>query len=136
MILSDSGENAGIDRYMSSYLLLDRTQELDADTGEPVTRLQLYSWSSVTEQIIEYTVPDPGIKSYSYNTASGDSRLSGIALRDVPRGSQIQIRNYNGTNDVYAYSLQFMPMADNSELIFEAGDTNMSWNYGLSETVF
>ena len=136
MILSDSGENAGIDRYMRSYLLLDRTQELDADTGEPVTRLQLYSWSSETEQIIEYTVPDPGIKSYSYNTASGDSRLSGIPLRDVPRGSQIQIRNYNGTNDVYAYSLQFMPMADNSELIFEAGDTNMSWNYGLSETVF
>lgn len=129
---STAAENSYIDEYRRSYLVKYVTTALD-DEGNEIAKVYLYDNSG---NVIHYTAENPDIKSYLSNVRSGDSRLAGVMIKDLLPGSIIQVMTNTHTSNVYSFALQFMPMQDNSELVFEGGNTNMSWDYGLDEKTF
>lgn len=118
------------DYYGDTYMVDYVAQVWNEDSNEMEYELNLYDPKGNKKAL---RTTDGTIVPSIYNIFSGDNRLAEIQIKDLKRGSVIQVgSDWRG---VTSYSLQHMPMTDNSEFIFEK-ITGSGDNYGITKTMF
>ena len=119
-----------VDYYGDTYMVDYVSRVWNDEANEIEYELNLYDPKGNKKAL---RTTDGTIVPSIYNIFSGDERLAEVPLKDLKRGSVIQVAS--DWRGVTGYSLQNMPMADNSEFIFEK-ITGSGDNYGLTTTMF
>lgn len=130
-IVMISSRKSFIDANEQSFVV-DRVVHIVKDNGDEAYRL--YAYNGVNLQT--FLVADGKVTPGYYNAWANQERdrYDNVQLKDVPRGSIIQV--VYDDEGVYYYSLQQMPQKDNSEVLFENGDTSGNDDYGISEYMY
>ena len=122
---------AWVDVWEETYVVDNIHEIYDEEIGEICYELEYFDGSGNSLSSI---VRDGTLISPNGNAMSGDSRFRKVQIKDVPRGTVIQF-NENNTG-ITSYSIQAMPMKDNSEIIFEKCSTIGGNDYGVDEYMF
>lgn len=131
VIDSTASSGAWVDWWEKSYVVDKVREEYIEETEEVGYRI--YYWDGDGNRM-SAVVSDGELRPPNGNALSGDSRFRQVKLKDVPRGSVVQF-NDNETG-ITSYSIQCMPMADNSEMIFEKASSVGGNDYGITEYMF
>lgn len=129
----DSTTNLGgwVDWWEQTYVVDKVCEEYIEETDEVGYRIYYCDGNG---KRLSAVARNGELKSPNGNALSGDSRFRQVYLKDVTRGTVIQF-NDNETG-ITSFSIQCMPMEDNSEIIFEKSSNIGGNDYGISEYVF
>ena len=132
-IVIDATTNTGgwVDVWEKTYVVDKIFEAYDEENDEVCYRLEYFDGDGNSLSSI---VRDGTIISPNGNAMSGDTRFRKVQIKDVPRGTVIQFNDDN--NGISSYSIQAMPMEDNSELIFEKASSVGGNDYGVNEYMF
>ena len=125
-------EGGWVDYWGDPYILDETSYKLNED-GDVVLCLRVYNPKG---KLYEKYVENYELKTQVYNSMSGDNRFYDIAVKDLPKGTVLFFNEDFG--GVRSISVQHMPMADKSELIFEkiTSASGSDGNYGINERTY
>ena len=128
---ANASVGAWVDVWNKPYVVDRVRQVYDEEKEEARYQLEYYDGDGkkYTSFISDETLIPP-----NGNAMSGDSRFRKVMIKDVPRGTVIQINE--DKNGINSYSIQSMPMSDNSEIIFEKASSVGGTDYGVNEYMF
>ncbi|MBE7039032.1 MAG: hypothetical protein E7404_09055 [Ruminococcaceae bacterium] len=120
-----------VDWYNTTYVVENVTKVYDSATDDNYYKLIFYDGKG---NINSSLIRDGDLKTPGGNVFSGDERLRKITAKDLVKGTVLQIKE--DKYGISSISVQSVPMADNSEKLFEKSNSSTSYDYGITEYLF